>query len=97
MTPSPYTTKFETNLGGWVLRVMDQYTRHIICFGVHAEDLDGPSLCVLVQTRLFGIICDGRPIVMDGLNSLWPSELSIRNRQLKKRGPTDKSEAPKTL
>ncbi|NOX70911.1 MAG: transposase family protein [Gammaproteobacteria bacterium] len=29
----------------WVLVVMDQYTRRIIGFGVHAGAVDGPSLC----------------------------------------------------
>ena len=29
----------------WVLVVMDQYTRRIIGFGVHAGNVDGPTLC----------------------------------------------------
>lgn len=29
----------------WVLVVMDQYTRRIIGFGVHAGNVDGPALC----------------------------------------------------
>jgi len=29
----------------WVMVVMDQYTRRIIGFGVHAGDVDGPKLC----------------------------------------------------
>jgi len=29
----------------WVLVVMDQFTRRIIGFGVHAGNVDGPSLC----------------------------------------------------
>ena len=29
----------------WVLVVMDQFTRRIIGFGVHAGDVDGPALC----------------------------------------------------
>ncbi len=31
----------------WVLVVMDQFTRRIIGFGVHAGDVDGPTLCRL--------------------------------------------------
>jgi transposase InsO family protein len=29
----------------WVLVVMDQFTRRIVGFGVHAGDVDGPTLC----------------------------------------------------
>jgi putative transposase len=29
----------------WVMVVMDQYTRRIIGFGVHAGSVDGPTLC----------------------------------------------------
>ena len=29
----------------WVMVVMDQYTRRIIGFGVHADNVDGPVLC----------------------------------------------------
>ena len=35
----------------WVLLVMDQFTRRIIGFGVHAGDVDGPSLCRLFNTH----------------------------------------------
>ncbi|MGI9303215.1 MAG: helix-turn-helix domain-containing protein, partial [Gammaproteobacteria bacterium] len=30
----------------WVLVVMDQFTRRIIGFAVHAGDVDGPALCM---------------------------------------------------
>ncbi len=36
----------------WVLLVMDQFTRRIIGFGVHAGDVDGPSLCRLFNTAI---------------------------------------------
>jgi transposase InsO family protein len=29
----------------WVMVVMDQYTRRVIGFGVHAGNVDGPTLC----------------------------------------------------
>ena len=38
----------------WVLIVMDQFTRRIVGFGVHAGDVDGPTLC-----RLFNQIIAG--------------------------------------
>ena len=36
----------------WVMVVMDQYTRRIIGFGVHARNLDGPALCRMYQCRI---------------------------------------------
>ena len=39
----------------WVMVVMDQYTRRIIGFAVHAGALDGPAIC-----RMFGSIIAGR-------------------------------------
>ena len=38
----------------WVIVVMDQYTRRIIGFAVHAGVLDGPTVC-----RMFNSIIDG--------------------------------------
>jgi transposase InsO family protein len=39
----------------WVLFVMDQFTRRIIGFGVHAGDVDGPALC-----RMFNQATNGK-------------------------------------
>jgi transposase InsO family protein len=36
----------------WVLVVMDQFTRRIIGFGVHAGDVDGPALCRMFNTAI---------------------------------------------
>ena len=41
----------------WVLVVMDQFTRRIIGFGVHAGDVDGPSLC-----RMFNKATNGKGV-----------------------------------
>ena len=38
----------------WVLVVMDQFTRRIIGFGVHAGDVDGPSLCRMFNSAFRG-------------------------------------------
>jgi transposase InsO family protein len=38
----------------WVLVVMDQYTRQIIGFGVHAGAVDGPSLCRMFNRAIRG-------------------------------------------
>ena len=38
----------------WVLVVMDQYTRRIIGFGVHAGSVDGVSLCRLFNRAIRG-------------------------------------------
>jgi transposase InsO family protein len=38
----------------WVLVVMDQYTRNIIGFGVHAGAVDGPSLCRMFNRAIRG-------------------------------------------
>ncbi len=38
----------------WVLVVMDQYTRQIIGFGVHAGPVDGPSLCRMFNRAIRG-------------------------------------------
>jgi len=36
----------------WVLVVMDQFTRRIIGFGVHASDVDGVALCRMFNTAI---------------------------------------------
>ena len=36
----------------WVLVVMDQFTRRIIGFGVHAGDVDGAGLCRMFNTAI---------------------------------------------
>ncbi len=38
----------------WVLVVMDQCTRRIIGFGVHAGAVDGPSLCRMLNRAIRG-------------------------------------------
>lgn len=38
----------------WVLVVMDQFTRRIIGFGVHAGDVDGVALCRMFNRAISG-------------------------------------------
>jgi transposase InsO family protein len=38
----------------WVLVVMDQFTRRIIGFGVHAGIVDGPAVCRMFNTAVAG-------------------------------------------
>jgi putative transposase len=38
----------------WILLVMDQYTRRIIGFGVHAGTVDGVALCRMFHRAIFG-------------------------------------------
>jgi transposase InsO family protein len=52
----------------WVMVVMDQYTRRIIGFGVHAGNVDGPALC-----RMFNEATSGHS---------WPRYLSSDNDPL---------------
>jgi transposase InsO family protein len=52
----------------WVMVVMDQYTRRIIGFGVHAGDVDGPTLC-----RMFNQVTSGQG---------WPKRISSDNDPL---------------
>ena len=52
----------------WVMVVMDQYTRRIIGFGVHAGNVDGPVLC-----RMFNDATSGHG---------WPKYLSSDNDPL---------------
>ena len=39
----------------WVLVVMDQFTRRVIGFGVHAGDVDGVALCRMFNTAISGM------------------------------------------
>ena len=52
----------------WVMVVMDQYTRRVIGFGVHAGNVDGPALC-----RMFNDANSGHD---------WPKYLSSDNDPL---------------
>ena len=52
----------------WVMVVMDQYTRRIIGFGVHAGNVDGPTLC-----RMFNDATSGHG---------WPERLNSDNDPL---------------
>jgi transposase InsO family protein len=52
----------------WVMVVMDQYTRRIIGFAVHAGNVDGPTLC-----RMFNDATSGHG---------WPTYLSSDNDPL---------------
>lgn len=52
----------------WIMVVMDQYTRRIIGFGVHAGNVDGPALC-----RMFNEATSG---------SGWPDRISSDNDPL---------------
>jgi transposase InsO family protein len=52
----------------WILVVMDQYTRRIIGFAVHAGNMNGPALC-----RMFNDATSGQG---------WPERLSTDNAPL---------------
>jgi transcriptional regulator of met regulon len=52
----------------WIMVVMDQYTRRIIGFAVHAGNVDGPTLC-----RMFNHATSGQG---------WPKYLSSDNDPL---------------
>ena len=52
----------------WVMVVMDQYTRGIIGFAVHAGNVDGPALC-----RMFNNATSGQS---------WPARVSTDNDPL---------------
>ncbi len=52
----------------WIMVVMDQYTRRIIGFGVHAGNVNGPALC-----RMFNEATSG---------SGWPDRISSDNDPL---------------
>ena len=52
----------------WVMFVMDQYTRRIIGFGVHAGNVDGPALCRMLNHATSG--------------QSWPTYLSSENDPL---------------
>ena len=52
----------------WIMVVMDQYSRRIIGFAVHAGNVDGPALC-----RMFNDVTSGQG---------WPKYLSSDNDPL---------------
>jgi transposase InsO family protein len=52
----------------WVMVIMDQYTRRIVGFAVHAENVDGPTLC-----RRFNDATSGQG---------WPEHISSDNDPL---------------
>ncbi|WP_205422809.1 integrase core domain-containing protein [Seongchinamella sediminis] len=52
----------------WIMVVMDQYTRRIIGFAVHAGNVDGPDLC-----RMFNHATKGQA---------WPAHISSDNDPL---------------
>jgi transposase InsO family protein len=52
----------------WIMVVMDQYTRRIIGFAVHAGNVDGPTVC-----RMFSEATSGQG---------WPEKISSDNDPL---------------
>ena len=52
-----FTCKSATLRTHWVLVVMDQYTRRIIGFGVHAGTGDGVALCRMFNRAIRGHLC----------------------------------------
>lgn len=52
----------------WVMVVMDQYTRRIVGFSVHAGNVDGPAIC-----RMFNYATSGKG---------WPGRISSDNDPL---------------
>ncbi len=56
----------------WVMLVMDQYTRRIICFGLHVGDVDGVAVC-----RMFNEV-----IAIAGAGAGLPKYLSSDNDPL---------------
>ena len=64
----------------WVLVVMDQFTRRIIVFGVHAGDVDSVALCRMFNTA---ISTSGVPTYLSSDNDLlflyhrWQANLPI--------------------
>ena len=64
----------------WVLLIMDQFTRRIIGFGVHAGDVDGPALCRMFNDAISKqglpryISSDNDPLF---LYHRWQANLSI--------------------
>jgi putative transposase len=49
----------------WVLVVMDQYSRRIIGFGVHAGAVDGAALCRMFNCAIFGVVGLPRYLSLD--------------------------------
>jgi putative transposase len=66
----------------WVLVVMDQFTRRIIGFGVHAGDVDGVALCRMFNTAISTM---GHPKYLSSDNDTlfqyhqWQANLRIMN------------------
>ena len=64
----------------WVLVVMDQFTRRIIGFGVHAGDVDGIALCRMFNTAIASrgtpkhLSSDNDPLFLD---HQWQANLRI--------------------
>jgi transposase InsO family protein len=64
----------------WVLVVMDQFTRRIIGFGIHAGDIDGITLCRMFNTAISSrgspnyLSSDGNLIAMGFSNYPLPPE-----------------------
>jgi transposase InsO family protein len=57
----------------WIMVVMDQYTRRIIGFAVHAGNVDGPDVC-----RMFSDATSGQGRAGQG----WPERISSDNDPL---------------
>jgi putative transposase len=61
----------------WVMVVMDQYTRRMIGFGVHAGNVDGPALCRMLseatsrQSWPTHISSDNDPLLQRVSDSFW--------------------------
>ena len=74
----------------WVLVVMDQFTRRIICFGVHAGDVDGIALCRMFNTAItiqyvpHYLSCDNDPLFR---YHRWQANLRILDIQENKSVP----------
>ena len=68
----------------WVLVVMDQFTRRIIGFGVHAGDVDGLALCQMFNTVIsthsvpYYLSSDNGPLF---LHHRWQANLRILDIQ----------------
>ena len=64
----------------WVLLVMDQYTRRIVGFGVHAGIMDGRAVCCMFNHAIRGqsspayLSCDNDPLYR---YHQWPANLRV--------------------
>ena len=69
----------------WVLVVMDQYTRRIVGFGIHAGIVDGPALCRMFNHAIRGL---SRPTRLSSDNDplyrfhQWHANLRVLPRPL---------------